>query len=147
MQLAGVLAPGGAVAAAPTPLGRGLVAQQQIAQGATLLSGDHLWVQEFEAKLLQAAARLMGVFGVALARATPAGPCLRLSPWCSAVDWANLLCVTDEPAKGNAFGRRVLEDWQLLHGRLPPLLNRYLERTKRRGVHERGCRSTKLRTV
>lgn len=43
------------------------------------------------------------------------------------VDWANLLCVTDQPSKtGNAFGRRVLEDWQLLHGRLPPLLNRYL---------------------
>lgn len=44
-----------------------------------------------------------------------------------AVDWANLLCVTDQPKKtGNAFGRRCLEDWQLLHGPLPPLLQRYL---------------------
>ena len=40
-QLAGVLAaPGGAVAAGPTPLGRGLVATQQVTQGATLLSGE-----------------------------------------------------------------------------------------------------------
>ena len=44
-----------------------------------------------------------------------------------AVDWANLLCVTDQPKQtGNAFGRRCLEDWQLLHGPLPPLLQRYL---------------------
>lgn len=42
------------------------------------------------------------------------------------VEYFNLLCVTDEPAKGAALGRRALEDWQLLHGRLPPLLNRYL---------------------
>lgn len=35
--------------------------------------------------------------------------------------------MTDEPRRtGAAFGRRVLEDWQLLHGRLPPLLNKYL---------------------
>ncbi|EFN53459.1 hypothetical protein CHLNCDRAFT_136721 [Chlorella variabilis] len=80
-QLAGVLAaPGGAVAAGPTPLGRGLVATQQVTQGATLLS----------------------------------------------VDWANMLCVTDQPKLGDAFGRRVLGDWQMLHGRLPPLLVRYL---------------------
>jgi hypothetical protein len=80
-QLAGVLAaPGATVVAAPTPLGRGLVATQGVQQGATLLS----------------------------------------------VDWCNILCVTDEPSKGSAFGRRVLEDWQLLHGRLPPLLVRYL---------------------
>lgn len=46
-------------------------------------------------------------------------------PWPS-VDYFNVLCVTDEPAKGNALGRRALEDWQLLHGKLPPLLNRYL---------------------
>ncbi|PRW59741.1 acyl-coenzyme A oxidase peroxisomal isoform B [Chlorella sorokiniana] len=79
--LAGVLAPGGAVAARPTPLGRGLVAEQPIAKGNVLLS----------------------------------------------VDWANLLCVTDQPKQtGNAFGRRCLEDWQLLHGPLPPLLQRYL---------------------
>lgn len=39
-SLAGVLAPGGAVAAAPTPLGRGLVAQAPISQGSTLLSGE-----------------------------------------------------------------------------------------------------------
>lgn len=37
--LAGVLAPGGAVAARPTPLGRGLVAEQPAAKGDTLLSG------------------------------------------------------------------------------------------------------------
>ncbi len=37
--LAGVLAPGGAVAARPTPLGRGLVAEQQVAKGDVLLSG------------------------------------------------------------------------------------------------------------
>lgn len=44
-----------------------------------------------------------------------------------AVDWCNLLCVTDQPKQtGNAFGRRCLEDWQMLHGPLPPLLQRYL---------------------
>lgn len=44
-----------------------------------------------------------------------------------AVPWANLLCVTDQPgATGNAFGKRLLGDWQLLHGKLPPLLNKYL---------------------
>ncbi|KAL4459118.1 hypothetical protein ABPG75_013983 [Micractinium tetrahymenae] len=81
MQLAGVLAaPGSTVAAAATPLGRGLVATQPIEKGTTLLS----------------------------------------------VDYFNMLCITDEPAKGNVLGRRALEDWQLLHGRLPPLLNRYL---------------------
>jgi hypothetical protein len=37
-----------------------------------------------------------------------------------------MLCVTDQPKLGSAFGRRVLDDWQLLHGRLPPLLVRYL---------------------
>lgn len=37
--LAGVLAPGGAVAARPTPLGRGLVAEQPVATGDVLLSG------------------------------------------------------------------------------------------------------------
>lgn len=41
-QLSGILAPGGAVAAAPTPLGRGLVATHDVAQGATLLSGEGL---------------------------------------------------------------------------------------------------------
>lgn len=40
-QLAGVLAtPGSAVTAAPTPLGRGLVATQPVQKGATLLSGE-----------------------------------------------------------------------------------------------------------
>lgn len=43
------------------------------------------------------------------------------------MDWANLLCVTDHPQQtGNALGRRVLEDSQLLHAKLPPLLVRYL---------------------
>ena len=55
-----------------------------------------------------------------------AAVCRRPVLSCLAVDWCNLLCVTDAPAAGNAFGRRVLEDWQLLHGRLPPLLVRYL---------------------
>ena len=53
----------------------------------------------------------------------------QVSPRCScppAVDWANMLCVTDQPKLGDAFGRRVLGDWQMLHGRLPPLLVRYL---------------------
>ena len=48
----------------------------------------------------------------------------------TAVDWANLLAVTDQPMAtsggGGGFGRRVLQDFQLLHGRLPPLLVRYL---------------------
>lgn len=38
--LAGVLAPGGAVAARPTLLGRGLVAEQPVAKGDVLLSGE-----------------------------------------------------------------------------------------------------------
>lgn len=38
--LAGVLAPGAAVAARPTPLGRGLVAEQPAAAGDVLLSGE-----------------------------------------------------------------------------------------------------------
>jgi hypothetical protein len=44
------------------------------------------------------------------------------------VDWANLLCVTDDPsgAGGNAFGARVLGDWQMLHGALPARLNAFL---------------------
>ena len=41
--LAGVLAPGGAVAARPTPLGRGLVAEQPAAKGDALLSGKLWW--------------------------------------------------------------------------------------------------------
>lgn len=52
-----------------------------------------------------------------------------------AVDWCNLLCVTDQPKQtGNAFGRRCLEDWQMLHGPLPPLLQRYLLAGGRRAV-------------
>lgn len=45
-----------------------------------------------------------------------------------AVDWANMLCVTDDPSKpaGSTFGKRVLQDWQLLHGKIPPLLSSYL---------------------
>lgn len=46
--LAGVLAPGGVVAARPTPLGRGLVAEQPAAQGDVLLSGK-LTVRELVA--------------------------------------------------------------------------------------------------
>lgn len=37
-----------------------------------------------------------------------------------------MLCVTDKPEEGNAFGKATLADWQQVHGRLPPLLVRYL---------------------
>lgn len=45
-----------------------------------------------------------------------------------AVDRGGLLCVTDDPAgaAGDAFGRQAIEEWQLLPGRLPPLLLNYL---------------------
>lgn len=43
------------------------------------------------------------------------------------IDRAGLLCVTDKPSvSGDDFGRKVLEEWQLLHGRLPPLLLNYI---------------------
>lgn len=43
------------------------------------------------------------------------------------IDRAGLLCVTDKPSvSGDGFGRKVLEEWQLLHGRLPPLLLNYV---------------------
>lgn len=44
-----------------------------------------------------------------------------------AIDWCNMLCVTLRPElRGDAFSRRVLDDWQALHGPLPPLLYAYL---------------------
>jgi hypothetical protein len=42
------------------------------------------------------------------------------------VDWCNMLCVSDKPSRGSAFGRRLLDDWQALHGPLPPLLAGFL---------------------
>lgn len=115
--LAGVLAPGGAVAARPTPLGRGLVAEQPAAKGDTLLSGK-LW----------SGLSLIGMTPLCRSHAWHAHPSPARSLCCRlAVDWANMLCVTDQPkTTGNAFGRRCLEDWQMLHGPLPPLLQRYL---------------------
>lgn len=43
------------------------------------------------------------------------------------IDWCHMLCITDDPRKaGNAFGRRVLQDWQALHQKMPPLLVNYV---------------------
>jgi hypothetical protein len=42
------------------------------------------------------------------------------------IDVFNLLCVTDEPLRTNAFGSAALSDWQMLHGDLPPQLAAYL---------------------
>jgi hypothetical protein len=42
------------------------------------------------------------------------------------IDVFNLLCVTDEPLRTNAFGSAALSDWQILHGDLPPQLAAYL---------------------
>ena len=123
--LAGVLdGAGGVVAAGKTPLGRGLVAQQPIAQGSTLLSGG--WAGTVHALLAAECTMARSCQRLAASARRLSSPTRAASPW-PAVDWCNLLAVTDQPSKtGNAFGRRVLEDWQLLHGRLPPLLQRYL---------------------
>jgi hypothetical protein len=42
------------------------------------------------------------------------------------IDVFNLLCVTDEPLRTNAFGSAALSDWQMLHGDMPPQLATYL---------------------
>lgn len=42
------------------------------------------------------------------------------------IDVFNLLCVTDEPLRTNAFGSAAQSDWQMLHGDLPPQLAAYL---------------------
>jgi hypothetical protein len=43
------------------------------------------------------------------------------------IDWCNVITVTDDPEKtGNAYGQQALEDWQLVHGELPPLLRSFL---------------------
>lgn len=42
------------------------------------------------------------------------------------VDWANLLAVTDDCANNCTFSKKVLDDWQALHGRMPPLLVTFL---------------------
>jgi hypothetical protein len=40
-----------------------------------------------------------------------------------ALDWANLLCVSDAPdTEGTTFSRQVWQDWQSLYGPMPPLL-------------------------
>ena len=46
-----------------------------------------------------------------------------------AVEWCHMLAVADRPGElpaGPAFSKRVLQDWQLLHGKMPPLLVSYL---------------------
>lgn len=43
------------------------------------------------------------------------------------IDRAGLLCLADKPGDtGDEFARKVLQEWQLLHGRLPPLLLNYI---------------------
>ena len=43
------------------------------------------------------------------------------------VDWCNVITVTDDPDKaGSVYGQQALEDWQLIHGELPPLLRSFL---------------------
>lgn len=55
--------------------------------------------------------------GLIARRAVPAGaPLLTVELW-------NALCIDDA---GGAFGARALDDWQAVHGPLPPLLDAYL---------------------
>jgi hypothetical protein len=58
-----------------------------------------------------------------------------------AVDWANMMCVTDMPngKAGNAFGKRVLQDWQLLHKKMPPLLVSYLMGSSGKPLRQQRC--------
>lgn len=70
--------------------------------------------------LVEAAATPLGR-GLVPPKDVPAG-----TPLIS-VDWVNLLVVTDHPERDrDEFSRRVLGDWQQLHGPLPPALSEFI---------------------
>lgn len=140
-ELAAALAPDTLLKADYTPLGRGLVAAQPVAAGTPLLAVD--WCH----MLAVSAARQLRSGG---GEAAAAAQCLLMHFALQAIYLsfhqaiarqlyyiAMKLCriridalavqVTDVPSKaGTEFSKRVLQDWQLLHHKMPPLLVAFL---------------------